>query len=237
MAVSTFFRSGRSNLVSSFGPTIFAAAAVVAFSATSATAQQVIVPGTANPWLAGMPDGSIAGDGFDTAPAQSPAQVPVVLADGMMLMFSVTGSVSNSDSASGLSPDGAGFISREPGTENGIANVIAPISSLIGVFLDSSQPSFSIAPVGLDFETFGLTFATLSPSLSQPFFIGDGLDGGGEFQQFEVPSGATRLYLGTMDGFQWTGNFGSFTVTVIPAPSAAALLGIGGLMATGRRRR
>jgi len=184
-----------------------------------------------------MPDGSIAGDGFDIAPDQSPVLLPVVLSDGMMLEFLVTGSVSNGPSESGISPDGGGLIRREPGAENGIADVNAPISSLIGVFLDSSQPSFSIAPIGLDFDAFGLTFATLSPSLRQPFFIGDGLDGGGNFQQFVVPSGATRLYLGAMDGFQWTGNFGSFTVTVVPAPSVAALLGLGGLMAGNRRRR
>lgn len=237
MAIHTFRRAVRSNLFASLRPAIVVAAVAAASSATIAMGQTVIVPGTANPWLAGMPDGSIAGDGFDIAPDQSPVLLPVVLTGGTMLAFSVTGSVSNGDSPSGILPDGGGFIRREPGAENGIADVNAPISSLIGVFLDSSQPSFSIAPDGLDFDAFGLTFATLSPSLRQPFFIGDGLDAGGDFQQFVVPIGATRLYLGTMDGFQWTGNFGSFTVTVVPAPSVAALLGIVGLMAGRRRRR
>jgi hypothetical protein len=52
--------------------------------------------------------------------------------------------------------------------------------------------------------------------LKQPFFIGDGLTGTGTgaVQDFIVPSGATRLFLGTMDAFGWFDNSGQFTVTV-----------------------
>lgn len=92
----------------------------------------------------------------------------------------------------------------------------APFNSLIGVFLSASQPSLSPAPAGLNFRTLGTSFASLSPALQQPFFIGDGLTGNGtgSVQNFVVPAGATRLFLGTMDEFGWYDNSGSFNVTV-----------------------
>ncbi|HEY3242752.1 MAG TPA: hypothetical protein VGM03_05305 [Phycisphaerae bacterium] len=47
------------------------------------------------------------------------------------------------------------------------------------------------------------------PGLRQPFFIGDGLTGtgSGAVQQFLVPDGATRLFLGTIDGCEWSNNY------------------------------
>jgi hypothetical protein len=63
------------------------------------------------------------------------------------------------------------------------------------------------------------------------FFIGDGRTGSGTgaVQQFIVPAGATRLFLGTVDGFGWNTNSGAFSVQVnAPAggasPLAAAIL-------------
>ena len=54
---------------------------------------QVIVPGSADPWLAGMPDGSTASLG-DFAPQQSPVDVPGLgYSSGGVLTFSVKGSV------------------------------------------------------------------------------------------------------------------------------------------------
>src|SRR5262249_20324106 len=61
---------------------------------------------------------------------------------------------------------------------------------------------------------------------------GDGLTGSGAGtpQQFIVPGGATRLFLGTVDGFQWSTNSGAFSVVVNgaatggPGPLAAAVL-------------
>ena len=57
--------------------------------------------------------------------------------------------------------------------------------------------------------------------------------GTGTTQTFIVPAGATRLFLGTSDGFGWFNNSGSFAVTVtaggvigptptptVPAPTA-----------------
>lgn len=109
---------------------------------------------------------------------------------------------------------------------------------LVGVFLDSSEPSGagpailsynSGVPGGLD--TFDASF---SPSLNQVFFIGDGLTGTGFGQQqlFYVPSAASRLYLGFADSFDSVPSFydddkGSLTAvfafTTVAAPEPASL--------------
>jgi hypothetical protein len=85
------------------------------------------------------------------------------------------------------------------------------------VFLSDSAPNGgSSAPATLDFTTASSRdFSTLSPKLKQPFFIGDGLRNNGDHQTFVVPSGATRLYVGSMDGQQWSDNAGGFSVTVL----------------------
>jgi hypothetical protein len=96
---------------------------------------------------------------------------------------------------------------------------------------------FASAPAGLDFSTTAAqSAATISPLLQQVFFIGDGLTGtgSGNSQQFTIPSGATRLFLGSADtvGNNFN-NAGSFTVTVsdnvsttsaAPEPGTALLL-------------
>ena len=134
--------------------------------------------------------------------------------------------MSNTPFPSGLTPDGGGFISLFFGPTNFIADVNAPINSLVGVFLDSSQPDSSAQPGALDFSSIGLNFTSLSPGLKQVFFIGDGLTGtgSGSVQQFIAPAGATRLFLGTMDGYEWNNNFGAFSVaaTCVPEPGAVA---------------
>jgi hypothetical protein len=50
--------------------------------------------------------------------------------------------------------------------------------------------------------------------LKQVFFIGDGLAGDLGGQLVIAPPGATRLYLGTMDGGGWFNNTGEFSVSV-----------------------
>jgi hypothetical protein len=201
------------------------AASLIPFFASAANA--LVVPGTADPWLAGMPAGSTASSG-DVAPAESPVLVSgLTLSAGEALTFSVTGSVSHVSAPSGLTPDGDGFTSHSAGAQNGIAGLTAPFDSLIGIFLDAAQPDTSAAPSALNFSTLGTSFASLSPLLKQPFFIGDGLTGTGTgaVQDFVVPSGATRLFLGTMDAFGWFDNSGSFVVDVTasspsPPPSS-----------------
>jgi hypothetical protein len=177
-----------------------------------------------------MPNGSTCCSG-DTAPAQSPVLVTsFAVTPGSLLTFTVTGSVDNTGATPTLTPDGGGIITTP--SNNGISGANWPINALVGVFLDASQPDSSAAPSALDFSS--ISFTTLSPALKQSFFIGDGRTGTGTGAQqtFIVPAGATRLFLGTSDGFGWFNNSGSFTVTVgagvgvptptptVPAPTA-----------------
>jgi hypothetical protein len=199
------------------------------------------VSGKASPFLAGMPPGSTCclneSPPNDTAPEESPTQVfGIPLAPGTVLTFSVSGSVSNEALPPTDPPDGGAFFTSPfsglPGTDqgNGIARMNAPVNALVGVFLDDGVPSASPAPPGLDFSDggLGMAFAQLCPGLKQPFFIGDGLTGrgGGAPQQFVVPPGATRLFLGTVDGFDWNTNTGAFSVQVTSTTPMSIATGV-----------
>jgi hypothetical protein len=107
------------------------------------------------------------------------------------------------------------ILSHLTGAENGLSDITAPINSLVGVFLGPDQPDQSPAPDALDFSTdASRDYAVLAPALKQVFFIGDGLTSTGAPHQVIVPDGATRLYLGTMDGFEWRNDAGAFSVRI-----------------------
>jgi hypothetical protein len=62
---------------------------------------------------------------------------------------------------------------------------------------------------------------SLSPQLDQVFLVGDGLagSGAGAMQQFLIPPGASRLFLGSTDGPGANyNNSGAFDVTVTDEP-------------------
>jgi hypothetical protein len=185
-----------------------------------AFAETVSVPGTSNPWLAGMPDGSTARRG-DVAPDESPVLVAgTSIEGGAVFVFSAAGSVSRGSPLPFFGPDGEVMVtSLYLGAENGIADITAPFESLVGVFLGTSQPDQNITPQPLDFSTAtNRDYLFLTPALQQPFFIGDGLSSSGAVQQVISPSGATRLFLGTIDEYSWNNNEGSFTVQVVRVP-------------------
>lgn len=184
------------------------------------------VPGTADPWLAGMPNGSSASYG-DFAPEYSPVLVDDLLfRPGDALQFAAEGRVGNSHFVSyyptyppdGGAINGSDYSDHYNGAENGISNVRAPINSLVGVFLDDSLPSSFPAPATLNFGSGnvpgGLNYEQVQPLLRQIFFLGDGLTSDGTRQSVIVPDGATRLFLGTLDGFYWFDNLGRFDVRV-----------------------
>jgi hypothetical protein len=211
-------------------------ACIVSVSQGSVT---VSVPGYANPWLAGMPNGTTASTANrDSAPTNSPVQVTgLPLWNGANLTFSASGLTSNDPNDTLRGPDGdtAVFNTHFLSAEHGKSGLTAPLSSLVGVFLDNNQPTSSPAPASLDF-TGNLSFSSFAPSLKQVFFVGNGLTSSGQVQHFVVPDGATRLFLGTMDGDQWWNNPGSLEVTVAPEPATLSLLALGGLLALRRRR-
>jgi hypothetical protein len=205
----------------------------------------VIVPGDSNPNLAGQPDGTSCCDtppAGDVAPAQSPVLVPGGVTGGEVFRFAATGSTDGAG-AGPTGPDGAYiFNMADYGLGVAPANNVG-VLGLIGVFLDNATPSGATEPAPLDFSG-GLNFASLSPGLAQMFWIGDGLTGtgSGAVQTFIAPTGATRLFLGTIDGFQWSNNTGAYTVEVtsgVPEPVTWTMLLLG-CAATGaalRRRR
>ncbi|GCL46217.1 hypothetical protein NIES3787_19090 [Microcystis aeruginosa NIES-3787] len=195
--------------------------------ATGVQALTITVPGQSNLWLAGMPNGTtLAGD---NAPTHSPVQVGLSLIPGQTLNFSATGAVNNDPPPPppGATPDGGVLISWGP--NYGISQILnAPLNSLLGVFLDDTQPDSTPAPAALNFSSIGLNFSSLAPQVKQVFFIGDGLTGTGTgaVQNFIVPTGATRLFLAPFDSGTFN-NSGSFTVTVQAVPEPSTILGLG----------
>ena len=172
------------------------------------------IQGTHNPYLAGQPNGTQAKT--DTAPSESPFLVPLAVHAGQELMFSNTmGDVSNGAGGGGPGPEGdlGWMLGATP--ELGISGYIMPANALLGVFLDDSTNP-GPAPLDTDFSTPALRdFAKLQPKRFQVFYIGNGLrEDGVTPQTFVVPNKATRLFLGSCDGYGWNNNSGSFTLDV-----------------------
>ena len=176
-------------------------------------------PATSDIWLAGMPNGSTASTNDTTTNATPYLANSIPVVPGTYLEFSgITGFASNSPTVASSAPDGDTnwVLAHDAGAENGIVDLNAPIHALIGVFLDASAPSGTAAPAGRDYSTSASRDQSAYDDirLKQPFFIGDGQTAAGVNQRFMVPAGATRLYLGSMDGFEWNNNWGQYFATV-----------------------
>ncbi|RYD34659.1 MAG: hypothetical protein EOP87_08805, partial [Verrucomicrobiaceae bacterium] len=182
----------------------------------------VTVPGRSNPFLSGHPDGTQSKG--DSAPTQSPVLATAVTS-GDILSFSATGSVSHGGLSNptippdGISPGGS---ASDVGIAGYTGTNSLPIDALVGVFLTDAIPT-NPAPAVMDYPE-GLDFEVLAPGNNQIFYIGDGLtgNGSGTRQQFVVPNGATRLFLGTTDGFGWYNNSGAFEVRICRLRNIAA---------------
>lgn len=153
-------------------------------------------------------------------------------------------------------PDGAGAASAS--TNTGTASISGLSASnagfLVGLFVAGTVPTGS-APAALDFTSGGLgtSFSSLSPLLDQTFIVGDGLtgDGTGSLQSFNVPTGATTLYLGISDAGGYNGppggyldNSGTYSVavaqqgtTAIPEPAGWAVFFVPLVALAALRRR
>jgi hypothetical protein len=194
--------------------TVCALAAAPLFAQAPGSQAIVKVPATANPYLAGMPRGTKARMG-DRAPEQSPVLVELTLVNAVSVTFSATGAANHTPAMGNQfdPPDGGQDASHQGGAEHGIADLVAPIDSVVGVFLDDERPDRTRAPKGLNFRSAGKDL-TLAPQLKQVFYIGSGSVRKRGNRKFLVPKGATRLFLGMMDGFEWNNNTGSFQVAV-----------------------
>ncbi len=221
-------------------------AAIICIAAFTASADTLIVAGNSN----------IFGAGHASAPGGGTLPPFVTFGSGQTILTfsSVTGTVTiNVGSGSNANnPDGIGAAPTDSNTTSvgGISGIAAPHAGyLVGIFETSTEP-FDPAPSILDFTMIGTNFTSLSPALNQTFFIGDGLTGNGTgmFQQFMIPVGATRLFLGIADAANYHGapgsygdNTGSFSATfdIVPEPSTWAL-GLSGILLLtlqSRRRR
>jgi hypothetical protein len=179
-----------------------------------------------------MPSGSTASYD-DSAPAESPASISVT--PGSTLTFTnVNGLINHTPSTPTDGPDGqtnniywhmkdppSGAQAVGQGAQNHIGDIIVPIDSLLGVFLNNNVPTSNSAPtVVRDYSTQSArdqaSFSDIQ--LQQPFFIGSGNTSGGTTQSFVAPTGATRLFLGPMDGYEWNNNNGSFSATLTIQP-------------------
>ncbi len=153
-----------------------------------------------NLWAAGQ-----AGQPTD---GKVPAEIALPEGETMVWFAHVSGSWSNTGPM--LSADGerpAVGTSYECGgpppctvlASNGLSGLTdaAKFWYLTGVFLGPGTPG-GTPPPSIDF-TRRHEFRVLKPELGQTFFIGDGRTSDGIVQQFRVPPGATRLFLGMVD--------------------------------------
>lgn len=157
------------------------------------------VDGRANIFAAGS--ASIPGD----ASGLLPPGISIPFGTKYIEFSSVTGSISFDNVVPNTrpyyGPDGG------PGITNidslgGISGIRSSRHGfLAGVFLTSTPPT-SVTPFRMD-VTGNTGFLSAAPSIQQTFFIGDGRTGTGVgyIQKFMVPQGATRLFVGMVDGY------------------------------------
>ena len=147
----------------------------------------------------------------------------------------------NEYSDDGANPSMTQGTTTTSGSEHGISNIITPIDSMVGVFMDqngatygadSTQENESSVPPGLDFSTqaardysSGTTQGTtaaaaemsggsIEPQLNQAFYVGDGQTSTNTTETIIVPNNAYAIFLGTMDGHEWSNNLGGFNATI-----------------------
>ena len=218
----------------------------------------VTVPAASDPWTG--PGTFLARHGGPTPEEIQetlPPFVPVSAGNIVRVADPAIGGVNffNGFGPPNFGPSGNGVSGSNLAALDGISGYQGPQGPLVGVFLDNSIPDTGPAPATLDFGPggLGLDFLTLSPELRQIFYIGDGITGSGDFQEFVAPAGATRVFFGIPDGFGFVGipgayddNDGSYRVRVgvneipspVPVPAAVWLFGTAliGFVGVSRRR-
>ena len=169
--------------------------------------------------------GPVGGSMPDGQPYSSPPQASIPIVPGAVVTVT---SVSGSATYDPNTPDGNanGTINGATSTlfrdaaangvsEHGIADVTMPIDSMNMVFLNDKLPDSTAAPQPLDFSTQAQRdYSSISPELKHPFYVGTGTTSGGSQQSIVVPQGATRMFMGMMDGWEWDNNSGGYNATI-----------------------
>ena len=181
--------------------------------------------------IAGTPGQDTNGDPATTStygsyePYTSPVQIAFTVVPGSTITISNTsGSVSwdhgtapFSDATGNTGQTGTSSNAAANGiAEHGIADVTMPLGSMAAVFLGSSLPdNITTPPTPLNFGTQAeRDYVGLAPQLQQPFYVGTGQTSSSQQQEIVVPANATRLFMGIMDGWEWSNNNGGFNCTV-----------------------
>ncbi len=222
------------------GPITVRAQCVAMVSGESAS---TYVSAMSNPWLSGMssgtmtqnlrPDASHVWDYAGSGPnvASSPGMINLasenILAGQTILFDNVTGTANNTGGGGVYTADGNTGWVVSLGTAdasnsynwsqsvNGVSNIKAPINGMVAVFLNDNAPNSTAAPANLDFSSStSRDYTSIAPELKQVFFVGDGRRSNGEAQQIVIPAGATRVFIGNMDAWQWNDNSGGYTATI-----------------------
>lgn len=174
--------------------------------------------------------GDYYGDVADTDTIPSFVDVTAL---GSMIDISATGLWTHGPCCAPTGPEGKGVAETSQDRYGifGISLLTADLNMLVGVFLDDLEPMLGSVPDSLSTEDGD---DMTSPLLRQAFAIGAGLE------NLTVPDGATRLFLGMHDGFEWTNNSGRVEVHIkrsVPEPATITILGIGLLGIASLRRR
>ena len=170
--------------------------------------------GDTNIWYAGSGGGCpLPTYRHGKAPSMS-----ITVRPGQVLTFTATGSVQTDPTAPFNGPDGGhggvGYTGSNLAAENGLSGVYVNATGFLG--------GAFVGPGGAGSQyANGMFFTSLAPQLNQVFYVGNG-EAANVYQQFTVPSGATRLVLGIPDGLNGKGcpgfysdNRGWFNVTVV----------------------
>ena len=119
------------------------------------------VPGTSNPFLAGMRSGSMCCSG-DAAPAESPVYAGLATIRETFTFTDVTGRINIAGGTPNTPPDGGSRFGTPP-NEGGLTSInnIAgfyrmPVGALLGVFLGPGLPTSNPAPGLLNFRDHGV---------------------------------------------------------------------------------
>lgn len=176
------------------------------------------------------------GSDHDSFPENQPPRVELPLQVGQAIQITAAGEVDldvRSASRLKIVGPGGGTDSYTLRYQNYVDGIRGRWGALIGVFLPDQPQGWE----GLiaNYRSAAEEVEVMEPLLQLPFLIGDGRTPSGVLRTFIVPRGATRLYLGILDG-PVSNNSGEFTATVrvVPRPASTAglvnpvrLLGIG----------